>query len=52
MSLFHKCPEILQFPNNVDEFKYLNSKPYVLGNFVGNLWYEREKLLINMSTSM
>ena len=44
--LYHKCPEVLQFPNVVNRLKYLCKKPYVLGNYISNLWQERQKLLL------
>ena len=47
VKLFNKCPETLNYSNAIDKFNYLSNKPFILSNYVNELWKMRqEKLLI------
>ena len=53
LEYYHKVPEILTFSENVHKLKYLNSKPYLLGIFLCDLWQKRLELQIgNVNESM
>ena len=47
MQLYHKIPELLNYVDKVERFKFLCKKPHILSKYVTDLWSERGKLLCN-----
>ena len=45
LAMYHKEPELLNLCNNPDKFKVFCKKPHRFGNYVHDLWNERNTLL-------
>ena len=45
VKLYDKVPELLHIENLVSRFENLCNCPFIFGNFIEQLWYERNKII-------
>ena len=49
LSLYHKVPELLQFPEHSDKLKILWNMPFTLSNYIYKIWKMCSELVKNVS---